>query len=134
MFLKHTWPGIVWAIFILVLCAIPGQDLQSLWWLELLSFDKLVHAGMFAVLTILLVKGFMRQDRFMQLATHPVTYAISISVPYGFALELMQRFLIEGRTFDILDAVANAIGCLIGWRIVNRMKLKSQQANQKGFE
>lgn len=134
MFLKHIWPGLVWALFILILCAIPGKELPNVWWLELLSIDKLIHALLFAVLVVLLSRGFMRQNKFNRLQTHPVTISIAVSIPYGFMLELMQRYLIEGRTFDLLDALANSIGCLAGWYYLNKQSKRIKTGQSKGFE
>ena len=38
---------VTWALLIFGLCAMPGRFIPSVSWLELLSFDKWVHAGIF---------------------------------------------------------------------------------------
>jgi hypothetical protein len=43
----------LWILFIFLLCSTPGQYIPSAGWMEMLSLDKLVHAGIFFVLCVL---------------------------------------------------------------------------------
>jgi hypothetical protein len=49
---KYLRP-ILWAFFIALLCGMPGKDIPQISWLEWISFDKWVHAGMFFILYFL---------------------------------------------------------------------------------
>ena len=51
---KKFIPGIIWLLFVLVLIWIPGKDLPHSEFLFEINFDKLVHAGIFGMLGILL--------------------------------------------------------------------------------
>ena len=44
----------IWAMIIFALCSMPGRFIPSATWLELLSFDKWVHASVFFILVGLL--------------------------------------------------------------------------------
>lgn len=55
--------SVVWALLIFGLCATPGQYIPSADWLELLSVDKWVHAGIFLILTALLFVSAIRYKK-----------------------------------------------------------------------
>ncbi|OFY63797.1 MAG: hypothetical protein A3H98_14040 [Bacteroidetes bacterium RIFCSPLOWO2_02_FULL_36_8] len=111
MFLRYTKYSLLWAFLIFVLCLFPGKYIPSVWWLELLSFDKLVHAGLFFILVILMTRGFSLQQKFSHLRNYCLVTSFYISVFYGGALELMQGTFFSGRTAEFSDFIANAFGC-----------------------
>ena len=104
----------LWALLILVLCGIPGRDIPHISFLELLSFDKFVHAGIFFVLIVLTIRGFLLQTTFNKIQHSPKTISFLICVAYGGALELLQDVVFEERSADIYDFIANSFGCIIG--------------------
>ncbi len=101
-------------MLIFVLCAIPGRDLPHISFLEILEFDKWVHAGVFFVLVVLLIRGFSLQTTYDLFKRFPGAIAFVLSVLYGGMLELMQEAFFSDRTADILDFVANSFGCILG--------------------
>ncbi|MGE0635498.1 MAG: VanZ family protein [Bacteroidia bacterium] len=105
--MKYLAPAFLWALVILWLCAIPGQDIPS--W-KLLSFDKAGHAFIFFTLTILLFWGFFKQKRDSFFHNYFLSASILIAIIYGGTTELMQQYLFENRTADLLDFAANSIG------------------------
>lgn len=113
-------PALFWALFIGVLCAIPGQDLPKSDWFELLKFDKFVHASLFAILVFLMVHGFKKQKSDSIFFNHAGLMALCISIPYGGILELMQGAFFENRSADIYDFIANSIGCFMGLWWMNK--------------
>lgn len=92
----------------------PGKDLPSIWWLELLSFDKVVHAGVFAILTILIIRNVEALNSGTLFFKYRIAIAIVVGAMYGGALEIMQGTCIEGRSADIYDFIADTVGCFIG--------------------
>ncbi len=120
MLFKNNLPAIAWALFIGVLCGIPGQDLPKSDWFELLKFDKFVHASLFAILVFLMVSGFKRQTSRIFFLKHASIIALLIAIPYGGILELMQGAFFENRTADIFDFIANTVGCFIGLWLANK--------------
>jgi VanZ family protein len=111
--MKYFVPAIVWFIFIFVACAMPGKDIPHISFLEMLAFDKWVHAGIFFVLVILLMRGM--KFAYVQ-AAHSTTvlFALAIAIPYGGLLEIMQGTLFEDRAADLYDFIANSFGAVCG--------------------
>ncbi len=124
MFLKHTKWALLWALLILILCGIPGRDIPHISFLELLSFDKFVHASIFFVLMLLTVRGFILQTTFKQLNQSPKTIAFIICVAYGGLMEIMQGTLFIERSADIFDFIANSFGCTMAIIMYNWMEKK----------
>ena len=122
MFLKHNRYGLLWALLIMALCGIPGSDLPHSTFLELLQFDKLVHAGVFFVLVILLTHGFKRQETSTVLRSNPVSTALIICIAYGGLLELLQDAVFKERSADIYDFIANSFGCVAGAMLYSKVE------------
>ena len=124
MFLKHTKWAMLWALLILILCGIPGRDIPHISFLELLSFDKFVHAGIFFVLIVLTIRGFILQTSFNIFHQSPKTSAFLICVSYGGLLEIMQGTIFEERSADVYDFIANSFGCILGLLLYNWIEKK----------
>lgn len=105
----------LWALFILILCGMPGKDIPHISFLELLSFDKFVHASIFYILVSFTIRGFILQTNFIFLTTHAKNAALYICVVYGGLLEVMQGTLFSDRSADVYDFIANSFGCIIGF-------------------
>lgn len=108
----------IWAAIIFGLCATPGHLIPSASWLDLLSFDKWVHAGMFFVLCSLL---FLVVIKYNQTKTWMIIYFF-ICVSYGGLLEIMQANYFSNRSADWQDFVANTFGCLIAVLFFKKVK------------
>jgi glycopeptide antibiotics resistance protein len=119
MFFKHCKWAMLWALIILVLCGIPGRDIPHISFLEILNFDKFVHAGIFFVLILLTVRGFLLQTNFIKLQQSAKLIAFIICVVFGGSLEILQGTLFEGRTADVFDFVANSFGAILGLLMYN---------------
>ena len=112
----------LWALVILILCGMPGKDIPHISFLELLSFDKFVHAGIFFVLILLTVRGFLLQTRSFKLQRSAKTIAFILCVIYGGSLEIMQGTICIDRTADIYDFIANSFGCIMGLVFYNKIE------------
>lgn len=114
----------MWASFIAFLCGLPGRDIPHISFLELLSFDKFVHASLFFVLVLLIHLAVRKTSN----RKNALAYALCLSIPYGGILEILQQELFEDRTADLFDFIANTIGCFIAWIYVNvKNNLKAKQ-------
>lgn len=114
MFLKYNLGAILWALVILGLTLIPGSMMPDLSFWELLTFDKAAHMFVFAVLVFQLAMGFYKQYRFRVLRYHALQSAFIFSVIYGGLIELLQGALFTDRHPDVIDFIANTIGCIAG--------------------
>ena len=108
----------LWALIILALCSTPGQFIPSVSWLEMLSFDKWVHAGVFFILCSCL---FIVAVKKSQSLSALIIYFI-ICVFYGGLLEIMQAKCFSNRCADWQDFVANSFGCLISALLYKKIK------------
>ena len=104
----------LWALFILVLCGMPGRDIPHISSLELMNFDKFVHAALFLVLMLLTIRGFVLQTTFLKIQQHPKMIAFVFCVVYGASLEIMQGLVFEQRNADVYDFIANSVGAAVG--------------------
>lgn len=113
----------LWALLILILCGIPGRDIPHISFLELLSFDKFVHAGIFCVLILLTIRGFKMQHAIASFKNSPIVSAVIICIAYGALLEILQGTIFQERSADIYDFIANSFGCLVGVLIYNKIEM-----------
>ena len=108
-------PPIIWASFIAFLCGLPGKDIPHISFLELLSFDKFVHAFVFFILVVLIYRAARKTPN----RKNGMVYALCLSIPYGGILEIMQQELFEDRTADLFDFIANTFGCFSAWAYIS---------------
>ncbi len=98
-----------WALVVLLLCATPGQYIPTVSWLELLSFDKWVHASVFFILCVLLFAVTIKHNQRKEI----VWLYFFLCVLYGGLLEIMQAKCFSNRSADWQDFVANSFGCIV---------------------
>lgn len=111
MLLRYNLFTILWAVIILLVTLTPGLPLTSFY---ANYFDKVAHALIFAVLTLLMIVGFLKQHSSHTLRYNAVQAALIIGVVYGVLLELSQYF-IPTRDLDYRDIIANVGGCVSGY-------------------
>lgn len=116
---KRSLPfALIWAFIIFILCATPGQYIPSANWLELLSFDKWVHASIFFILTALVLLNSVKYN----VSRKMIFFWFSACVVYGALLELMQATCFSNRSADWKDIIANSFGCVIAFLLINRIR------------
>ncbi|HET6228237.1 MAG TPA: VanZ family protein [Bacteroidia bacterium] len=124
MFLKYTKWAMLWALLILILCGMPGKGIPHISFLELLSFDKFVHASIFFIFILLSIRGYVLQTQFSKLKQNAKPAAFWICVAYGGLMEVMQGTLFIDRSADVYDFIANSFGCTMGWVFYNLIERK----------
>ena len=100
--------AILWSGLILVGLTVPGSSLPSA---RLFEFDKLIHGGLFLVLTLLWLAATSRGHSGKGIGVLTVVLAFSV------LSELYQGWLPFDRTPDFLDSAADATGAVIGFLI-----------------
>jgi VanZ family protein len=97
---KKTWVLLasVWSILIFIGCSMPGSNLPKLSVWD--HFDKVVHFVLFGGCTFLW---------FMAFPKNLFRVALVVLV-FGIGIEFYQRYFVAGRSFDIWDIVADAVG------------------------
>ena len=114
MILKFKWT-ILWSIFVLILCGIPGDKLPHDSWMDEWMVDKIVHVGLYAILLLLFLVESKGEN---------VILGLCYGVLWGIFIEILQQFIFYKRSFDLLDMIANSVGCVIGVLVFFRFLFK----------
>ena len=114
------WCAFAWAVVIFILCCTPGKYVPTAHWLDLLSFDKLVHAGIFFTLAALWFLYLIKKAR---ANSGMIAIVLVACILYGGFLEIMQAKVFSQRSGDWADFIANSVGCLLAWFGFHRRKL-----------
>ncbi len=125
--LKYSFlTALSWTVIIFVLCCTPGKYVPTAHWLELLSFDKFVHASIFFTLTFLWLLVGVKKNK---LSLSFMIFIIIACIGYGGLLEMMQATVFSQRSGDWLDFIANSFGCLMGLWFFRKNKYRLNSAN-----
>ncbi len=119
--MKISWflPGVVWLIISTILLLLPGDDLPSTGFFGIENFDKIVHLGMFALLTFLFSLPFLKlYSTKSGLKKASISIALLIII-YGILIEYAQKYWASDRAFDLIDIIFDSIGSIIGLLIIN---------------
>jgi VanZ family protein len=114
MFYRKLLPALLWALFILVLCGIPGNKIPELTFWQWLKPDKIVHLLIFGVQCYLLLYAFNTTTAPLWLNRHAALLALLLTIGYGGLTEILQTFVFINRYGDVRDALANALGAVAG--------------------
>lgn len=123
-FWQNHWMSIIWGAIILVLCSIPGNQMNKIKFIDIPHLDKFVHFIFYFVFTLLLISENNKQRSHHKVTVDAILIAATISLSYGALIEIIQKVLIINRGADIWDMVANTVGFLVAaitYRSVNRI-------------
>jgi VanZ family protein len=110
MFFKYCWKALLWALFILVVSALPGKAIPEV---RFIGADKIVHAMLYAILSILLITGLLKQNSIPVMRCFACSWSLLLCSIYGGLLEIMQHYFIPDRTGDIKDVYFNSGSALL---------------------
>ncbi len=125
--LIYFLPLVVWFTIANILFLMPGNDVPHISVLDKLYFDKWVHCGLCCGLTFLTAYPFIQSGRCTKKMLIKISIAFTI---YGILIEFMQKYFAYQRDFDVKDMVADAIGCLIGFILANKLMQHKTQKNK----
>jgi VanZ family protein len=126
--LSNRFTAWAWTIFIFILMAIPGKMLPNETKIFIPNLDKLVHATLFGGFVYIWSSYYAaKQDK--NLKKRFIIFLIIASL-YGVATELMQKYCIPNRDYDIYDIAADTAGAIIGYLIV-LLTLSRRKAKNK---
>jgi hypothetical protein len=107
-------PGIAWFFLVLVLMCLPQSDIPSFdTWLQKIYFDKWVHFGLFAVLAFSFFYPVTKLPLSQKVKKKTVFKIAVGTCIWGLVTELIQKYLISDRSFDLLDWGADCLGAII---------------------
>ena len=102
-----------WLIMTIVLLTLPGSAFPKENWLSKLWVDKWVHVVLFAILVIVWCRAVWKSGNRILLKKYFMGITM-LGIAYGIGMEFVQKYLVANRSFDIMDIVSDAAGCLIG--------------------
>jgi VanZ family protein len=109
--LKRTLPAVLWLLAILLATLTPGEQLPET--PDVIGFDKLVHLGLFFILTFLWYRVGRKNRKEKLNKIKFITKYLVFGIGIAILVEYLQRF-IPGRSFDFWDMAANILGGTIG--------------------
>jgi VanZ family protein len=104
-------PAIAWFLLTFYLLTLPGKKIPDFELFSALYIDKVAHVGMFAVLVSLFVLPFAKFQHYNLAGT--ALFVGVASLLYGVAMEFVQLYFIEGRSFEIADIAADGAGSFL---------------------
>jgi VanZ family protein len=118
IFLCKPWlrktVALVYLIVIAFLSLVPASNLPEI---SLFSgADKIVHICMYLGLSFLACWAYVGDNRFRYMYT-----LLAAVFMYGVLMEILQRTMHNGRSFDFKDMMANLVGAIIGLLIYRYM-------------
>lgn len=114
-----------WALVILIVSVLPNDDLPSL---SLWEADKVMHFAVYGILTAL--TSFAIRSRFPHYSLKKsVKTAVGLCILYGMIIEGIQ-YLLPTRQFDLLDELANSIGCFLAAALVLLISGRQKATNR----
>ena len=112
--MRHFYFPVFWAVSILFLCLIDTKELPSVTYLELMEFDKLVHIVLFGLLMLSCTVALRKQTKIAWAQKNAMVIALLFSIVYGSVIEVVQFFMVQDRTGELYDVLANGLGALLG--------------------
>lgn len=126
----HFIPAVIWLIISIILLTLPGNDLPHNGIFNLPNFDKLVHFGMFFLLSVFFCFPFSKPGEKSSAIT-AVFYKVAFFVIiYGIVMEFVQKFFAVQRSFDIIDILFDTLGSLAGMVAIRRYTFKKIGPNE----
>lgn len=114
----HYRFAIAWAMLILFACGASPGTLSELKLEDLFGYDKPIHALLFGLQAWLLIQANLKHHN---ISKHKVIILwCTVSAVFGGLIELMQKFIFTGRSYDYFDMIANALGCVIVYFIAKK--------------
>ena len=115
---KNIFPivfAVIWLLLVTTLLCIPGTKLPKITWQDKIWLDKWVHIFLFIVLVILWSKAYSHKKNTHSSSRRIFLQIMITGIVYGIAMEIVQKYFIPFRSFDLGDIIADAIGCVVGY-------------------
>ena len=90
-------------------------------WTDILGTDKIGHLIFYAILTILIGLGLLKQPNLALTQRTTINTSGIISGIYGILMEFIQYGFFPHRYFEILDIFANIVGCFLGIFLIKKL-------------
>lgn len=107
------WGFYVFSAFVLYGTLVPANNLDPrfFYFLKFEGADKVIHLGMFFLLTVFFFLAY--KIKFIK--------SILILAVYGLLVEILQEVIPNGREFDFYDLIFNVFGAIIGYLFISNI-------------
>lgn len=102
--------NIIWIFIIFILCALPGDSIPNPQ-LKIPNLDKIVHFGMFFILSVLLTYPLEKCTSLSKIKIYMII--IGTTIVYGGIIEILQ-YNFFNRSGDVWDLLADVTGGIAG--------------------
>lgn len=106
--LLRTIPAIIWGSLILVASITSSNSVPSA---NIPHLDKVVHFTLYFILCILIIFATTSKQGLVPLMI--IVIAVLSSGIFGIVMEYLQEVMKQGRSAELLDAVANTLGAIM---------------------
>ena len=107
--------AIIWLLTITTLLCIPGTKFPKITWQDKIWLDKWVHIFLFMILVILWSKAYSHTKNTHSDVRKILFKIMVVGCLYGILMEIVQKYFIPFRSFDLGDIIADGIGCVAGY-------------------
>ena len=111
--LRFILPSIIWTALIIILSLVPSSNV-NLKDFEFEGVDKAAHFLMYTFLSLFWATGLKRQNVSVSLQKNALKISVFGGFFLSFIIELLQENVVPTRHFEVLDLIANGIGCIFG--------------------
>lgn len=126
-FFKYHFPFILWALIIFIQSSFPAVELPKV---EIISFDKIVHMGVFGLLAGLCYLSLIHLNRESTFTLNAFLWSAVITIIYGASDEFHQYF-VPNRSSEVQDWLADVVGVLIMLLIIKYFLSKRYKLFQR---
>ncbi|HMS97212.1 MAG: VanZ family protein [Saprospiraceae bacterium] len=106
---SHLTLAWIWTAVIVLLSALSGNTVKKIMVVNFFGIDKLGHLIMYGTLTWLWILALMHNTS----KKRSMCFAFAISTFVGFLMEIGQKFIFTGRSFEYDDMIANTVGSIL---------------------
>jgi len=106
-------PAVIFFIITVFLLTLPGSSFPKSHLFDIPFFDKWVHIGLFSTLCFLSSFPIIHFSISDLQKKYWFWGILLLGIIYGVLMEFVQKYWTINRSFDLLDMVADAIGCFL---------------------
>lgn len=111
--LGNIWKSIVWAIVILILCGLPGNEVSKVKFIDIPYLDEFVFTYRFTLFLVCWYPTTILKGKVIKVSVNTIILATIVAIIYGILIEVLQKYLFINRGAEIWDEVANTLGVII---------------------
>jgi VanZ family protein len=126
-FFKYHFLFIGWSLTIFIQSSFPSVSLPDV---EYISVDKVIHMGVFGLLTALCYISLVHLRRENIFSDSPLKWSLIFGILYGASDEIHQ-FYVPNRSAEVHDWAADVLGVIIACLIINYFLRKKYSLFQR---